>query len=367
MTKKKALVSVGIAIVLGGILWASYLRIVHHQGWADWTGFGAYTLPSSNDYRPAKTLWDWLQLLVAPLVISFFLWSLNTNEKRRETRDNVEREKIDKKLREQKEENDRNIENTRRAIEYNVRRDSLNEQRLQTYIDKISELILEKGLLDGQILENKVDMKRIVQVRTISLLNGLNTERKEYLLNYLYMAGLIGNPKMLQILISKGMDDLQSRIRLAYQYPVVSLLNTDFRQVQMHGKSFQYASLMGVRFNASRFISSVFDNACLSTSDFSGATLAGCFFRETIANLAIFKDSECQDSDFTKAHLEGADFTDASLDRAIFDGAHLVNSKILWQQLEQAESWNGAIMPNGEIYNANIPLSEQCIPRTAAL
>ena len=48
------------------------------------TGFGEYT-PPTPETKPAKTLWDWMDLLLVPLVLAigaaFFTWVTNKRER----------------------------------------------------------------------------------------------------------------------------------------------------------------------------------------------------------------------------------------------------------------------------------------------
>src|SRR5258706_2150399 len=58
--------------VVGVLIWQGYA--------AEWTGFGQYTGPvvyKSKTFTRAKTLWDWLQLLVIPVALAFGVFWLN--------------------------------------------------------------------------------------------------------------------------------------------------------------------------------------------------------------------------------------------------------------------------------------------------
>jgi len=62
-----------IGFVGAGLLAAgAFVSAAYLYGWA-WTGFGSYLSPphsSNTDYRAAKTLWDWLGLLLIPLALA---------------------------------------------------------------------------------------------------------------------------------------------------------------------------------------------------------------------------------------------------------------------------------------------------------
>ena len=59
-TKEPILVAIGIAIV--------FLVLVSSGCDADWTGFGRTKV--NEEVNPAKTLWDWLNLLIVPVVLA---------------------------------------------------------------------------------------------------------------------------------------------------------------------------------------------------------------------------------------------------------------------------------------------------------
>jgi sulfatase modifying factor 1 len=131
------------AVVLVALFWLLALGF----GWS-WTGFGEYetttttsttTTPSGTvtetiETHPAKTLWDWLTFLLASTVAAMAaMWVHRRNQRR----DSVEAERE---------------ENNRR------------ETSLQTYYDRISELITDKGLLE----EEKDEVRSIARARTLA-------------------------------------------------------------------------------------------------------------------------------------------------------------------------------------------------------
>ena len=94
--------------------------------WA-WTGLGSYTLPNSN-FQGGKTLWDWMQLLIIPAVLAIagYVFTLTTSENERRATEQRSRDERDTTL------------------------DNQREAALQDYIDKMSELLLEKKLRESQ-------------------------------------------------------------------------------------------------------------------------------------------------------------------------------------------------------------------------
>jgi type II secretory pathway pseudopilin PulG len=65
----------------------------------NWTGFYEYIKP--NDWVPAKTLWDWLQLLIVPLIVAVAGVAINSTvqraeQARRDQQARIERERAER-------------------------------------------------------------------------------------------------------------------------------------------------------------------------------------------------------------------------------------------------------------------------------
>jgi hypothetical protein len=151
------LIVIAIAIVVI-LIWAAYLRFAKGYGWAAWTGLGEYVSPDLGqgpEYFRGKTLWDWLELLIIPVVLAGGAILFNRSERK------AEREIADDRIR---------------------------ESTLQTYLDRMTELLLEKNLrTSGPEAEAAV----VARARTLTVLGGLDAERKGALVRFLYEAHLI--------------------------------------------------------------------------------------------------------------------------------------------------------------------------------
>lgn len=107
------LITVGIIVILSIII--AFILAVHVFGWG-WTGFNEYIGPNVQQYQPAKTLWDWLNLLgvfAIPVVVGLGAAWYTAQQGKVSNRENT---------------------------------DNQRETALQVYIDKMSELLLEKSL-----------------------------------------------------------------------------------------------------------------------------------------------------------------------------------------------------------------------------
>jgi hypothetical protein len=113
-----------------------------------------------------KNLWDWLQLLIIPVVLAIGGFWLNQIQKRREER----------------------ITQGQKEVEQEIATDNQRENLLQTYLDKMSELLVE-GHLHKSAPEDQI--REIARVRTLTVLPRLDNTRKRSILQFLYEAGLI--------------------------------------------------------------------------------------------------------------------------------------------------------------------------------
>src|SRR2546425_2833259 len=122
-----------------------------------WTGFNPSTGPNVLQYQPAKTLWDWFQLLIIPIVLVVVTYRFNRINSQTEQRITAQREK------------------TEHAIALDNQRATL----LQDYLDRMSDLLLEQKLRDPRTSQ---DTKNIARARTLITLPSLDGVRKGRLL-----------------------------------------------------------------------------------------------------------------------------------------------------------------------------------------
>src|SRR5919199_1816586 len=110
-TNKQVFIGIGL-IALVALIVALY--------WVPGSGFDAYPPEVTRDKiqpQREKTLWDWLDLLIVPAVLAVGAYLFNQAEKK----------------------NDRAIAE-----------DNQRERALQTYLDRMSELLLKENLLQSQ-------------------------------------------------------------------------------------------------------------------------------------------------------------------------------------------------------------------------
>ncbi len=141
------------------------LRLGYHT---DWTGFAkpVEVAPSGQQVQPEKTLWDWMQLLIVPLVLAVGAFLLNFSTTR------TEREIAQKRY------------NNDQAIAQDKQREDL----LQAYLDRLSELLLDRELRQSK---QDTEVRNVARTRTLTVLSQLDTKRKNHVLSFLHEAKLV--------------------------------------------------------------------------------------------------------------------------------------------------------------------------------
>lgn len=239
LTRQQVLVTLGLAglvMVIGGLIF----------GWkGEW--------PVDNTGFPKKTLWDWLELLVVPVVIAVVgivggAWF--TRERARDT-------------------------------------------ALQMYLDKMSELLIDKELR-GET-RRYGDTRVTARARTLAILSQLDGERKRIVLQFLREARLINKDHT----ILEG---------VAINPCIVGLRGADLR----------YAKLQGMRLISSDRTEAV---------SLEGAILQGANLRNVDLEGADLREADLRGADLQGAYLKDADLSGVNLAKAKLKGADLRRAK----------------------------------------
>ncbi len=256
----------GIALIIGIV--GGYLF-----NWG-WTGI------------KTKTLWDWLNLLgvlAIPVVVGFGAVWFSTRQGKVADAEN---------------------------------KDNQRETALQTYLDRMSELLLEKNLRNSQPDD---EVRSVARSQTLTVIRSLDGNRKRSLLQFLHESGLIANDESKGI-ISLERASLQGINLHNADLPGANLTRTSLRNADMRNANLQKTSLRGAKMTNANL-----SNANLYEADLSNALLAGVILHHT---------------NLSKANLWGADLSNADLRGAIVSP----------EQLNETESLKGATMPDGSIH-----------------
>ncbi len=260
--------------------------IYAYKSGLEWTGFNASQGPDTQQYQPTKTLWDWLQLLIVPIVLSVAASWLNHQNSQLEQRMTIERDKT----------------------EHDIALDNQRAELLQGYLDRMSDLLLEQKFNDPQL---HLEAQNIARARTLTVLVGLDGERKGRLVQFLYESGLI----------TAGTENC------------ISLQHADLRDADLRGLDLSKANLNEANLSRAQLSEINLSEAQLQNIDLREADLNGAILRHTNLykaklNEAILNDAFLQEANLTEAilseaRLERADLTRADFSDAIVNGAKL--------------------------------------------
>jgi uncharacterized protein YjbI with pentapeptide repeats len=236
-----------------------------------WTGFGKYKKPDGG-YERQKTLWDWMNLLIVPAVLAGgALWFNQRREK----------------------------------LEHAIEDSRIQEERLQRYLDRMTELLLDHDLPSSQ--PDDV-VRHVARARTFSVLETLSGDRRGVALRFLCESKLISakDPR---------------------QKPVILLKHADLRCANLAYYDLSGADLAWADLRESQLQEAILDDSSLTHADLNGADLGRAYLRR--ANL--------RGAHLQQANMEGAKLAHANLYQAQLRGANLLGAKLPYANLQGAE------------------------------
>jgi len=193
-----------------------------------WTGF-----PENGK------LWDWLQLLSAPVFVSalplIFRGRLN---------------QADPKTAEQQSQADAGMSAQQAQNDLKVEEDRQQAATLQAYEDYILQLLLDRNLRESQ---PGSDVREAARARTLAVLRRIGENRKGDVLQFLHEAGLVYK--------GKAIVDLRE----------ADLSGANLSDAKLNGIELSGVDLSGARPNRTAFKWADLSNAELSGADLTGA------------------------------------------------------------------------------------------------
>jgi uncharacterized protein YjbI with pentapeptide repeats len=232
-------------IIIGAII---YLAILPDP--PDWTGFGESIKDDKKE--AAKTLWDWLDLLIIPFAIGLIGWAFSQIEKAKT--------------------NKRDEESSQNEV-------------LESFLNTITNLIIDNRLHNDPTQQSLA----IARARINIAVNNLNGHRKGQVLQFLYESDLI---------------DIEPKLRILG----VNLQNAVLDEIVL-GKS----EIKGAYFNFASIQNANLNGAILIGCDFSYANLSKSLVKDVDLSYSNLTGAKLQDMDLTSVNLEGANLTEANL------------------------------------------------------
>ena len=290
-----------------------------------------------------KTLWDWLQLLIVPLALAVIGFAFTLQQDARQ-----------QKIEDERDRRAQEIEEQRAQAEREIQAERAEHATLQAYLDQMGTLLLDRNL---RAADENSDVRRVARARTLVVLDALGPTRQERVLRFLHEAQLIRPTS----------SNEQPVITLKY----ASLENVELpHRILLRGANLQQADLSGsdltdIDFRGTYLAGAHLEEANLERAELQGADLSGAFLEGADLSGADLTDVDLSNAEglweegtalwrrgagLGNADLRGANLSGADLSNANLSNANLKGANITEEQLDQAESLEGATMPNGQKY-----------------
>ena len=261
-----------------GLALTVLIVLAYRRRWR-WAGFAEVRRDRTDgaEVQPAKTLWDWLQLLVIPLALAALAFLLNSAQSSREQR----------------------REDERAARQRAIAADAAREEVLRAYLTQMSALMLDRNLLRSR---PRADVRAVARTVTLTALRRLDGERKGLVVRFLAEARLVSrtDPKV-------DLNDADLRSADLRGAPLV-VRPANRKDVLFVGADLQEVDLRAADLRAA------FPGALLVEADLREADLRG-------ADLEAAVGAGLPPADLSRAQLEGANLEGAELGGADLEGA----------------------------------------------
>ncbi len=142
-----------------------------------WIIWGTY---KADNLGFDKTLWEWMELLLVPAALaaaSVWFAQVQKNE-------------------------DRETAKKARELDREIALERQSQQTLENYLDRMKELLLDRGL--G--IDAEVEVKRLARTLTLNVLRELDGTRNSQIIQFLQESELIGGTEVVDLKRAKLMD-----------------------------------------------------------------------------------------------------------------------------------------------------------------
>ena len=296
--------------------------------------YAAYRFDWSTTGFPDKTLWDWLQLLIVPLVLAIGALAFQLANTRTESQ----------------------IAQQRYEQDQRIAMDKQHEDLLQAYLDRIAELLLEKQLAAS----DSEEVRQIARVRTITVLTQLDAQRIGYIFTFLREVGLMSTASTNCVVSLKDADlhtvewgkaNLVRANLSGANLSGANLINADLNDANLIGANLSGANLSGANLinadlSGANLVSANLTKAILSSANLSGANLVNA----DLSGAVLINNADLSGADLINANLSGANLSGADLSKTDLSGAILSDAKVTEERLKEVESLEGTMMPDGSTY-----------------
>lgn len=259
-------------------------------------------------------LQNWLELLTVSMVLMagvvLFNWALRKNE---------QRARQELKIAEWYAQHERELELER-----------FRETAFQTYLDRMTDLLLEKGLRQSK---PSAEVRDIARARTLTVLRGLDGPHKGILVRFLYEADLIK---------SRAIIDLSG----------ADLSGAHLKKANLNDACLGQADLSGADLGAATLNKANLHRAILIVADLSGADLYRANLSQANLTEALLVVAKLNETDLSYADLHGANLEGADLIRTNLRDVDLHEAILI------AASLTGANLTGANLHGANLEAAD---------
>lgn len=220
-----------------------------------------------------KSIWDWLDLLIIPLVLAMGALWFNKAER-----------KADREAAEEKARLAREIEKNRQQ-----------QETLSTYLDRMADLLINCSLR-ASAPDSASEVRTVARARTLSTLRWLDPNRVHIVINFL----------------------LESRL-MTREFKLVDLNELDLTSIRLFRKNLETVDFSHSNLQDAQCIEVDFTEA-----NFSHANLEQAYFSQVNFNKANFEGAILKRAFFISSNLTGANFDMANLEEAHIDGTTIL-------------------------------------------
>ena len=280
----------------------------------------------SIERNDGKTVWDWFGLIGVPITLAVLGIWFQSQEQIRASRDAEEQRRL--------------------ATEESK------EETLQRYLDRVSQLLIEKDLIrQSNVAHNPIveSASDVIRARTLSVLRSFSQdgERKGSVIFFLIETDVLHKLKVSLAKAHLSGADLSGADLSGADLSDANLSGANLSGANLRGANLSEASLSGAFLREANLIGAnlrgVFlkdanlsgadlseadlSDAFLRGADLSGAFLGGANLREASLREAILREANLCGADLREASLGGADLCGANLSDANLSGSNLCGAK----------------------------------------
>lgn len=310
-------------VVVAAFAFAALVVLAYRRKW-QWTGLPA--APAARigaEERPAKTLWDWLQLLGIPIVLASLAFWLNTSQNHR-----TQEHEDQRAMRQRRSASDADRENT-----------------LRTYLAQMSDLMLHSRLLRSK---PGADVRNVARTATLTAVRRLDGSRKGLVVQFLVEARLLRRDKHARTRVVVASADLTHADLFG-----VSLREADLSQAVLRGADLSEANLSGANLRRADLVGAVLRKSVLRGADLPEAVLVQANLYGANLREANLFEAALFEADLRATDLRGADLSGAYLNRASLRGANLSGVNLRGAVLDGAVL-GGAVLREADLRRAEL-------------